>query len=154
MTTSYTIRRAVQADVRGAASLCVEVNPLQSTGELQSDEYYERFFSGALKSEEALLLAAESEGRIVGFAYAVIENSPDDCAEAPYVSFDLLGVASGHRGKGIAGALAEGVESWSQSRGIKLIQLAVGEANTSALALYERLGYRTVMRKMQKSLKP
>jgi ribosomal protein S18 acetylase RimI-like enzyme len=35
---------------------------------------------------------------------------------------------------------------------MKVIQLAVAESNLSAFKLYEGLGYRTVMRKMQKEL--
>ncbi len=152
MNNSYTIRKAEESDVKAATALCLEVNPLSQTGEQNSIEFLERFFLGALGSEDAALMVAEARSQIVGFAYAEIEHSSDDCVQGPYASFDLLGVDPRWRGKGIAKALIDTVESWAHEKGMKVIQLAVAESNLSALKLYESLGYRTVMRKMQKEL--
>jgi len=149
---SYTIRKAEESDVKAATALCLEVNPLSQTGEQNSIEFWERFFLDALGSEGAVLIVAEARSQIIGFAYAEIEHSSDDCVKGPYASFDLLGVAPAWRGKGIARALIDTVESWAHEKGMKVIQLAVAESNLSAFKLYEGLGYRTVMRKMQKEL--
>ena len=152
MNTGYRIRPAVESDMESIARLCVDVNPVRESGEQQSTGFWEQFFLGALGSEDAALIVAEARSQIIGFAYAVIEHSPDDCIEVPYASFDLVGVDPGWRGRGVAKALIEAVEGWACGKAMKIIQLAVAEANASALNLYEKLGYRTVMRKMQKKL--
>lgn len=146
------IRKAEEADIEAVSGLCLEVNPFSETGEQNPVDYWRSFFLGCLHNDETALLVAETRSKIVGFAYAVIENSPDDCVRTPYVSFDLLGVHESFRGLGIASSLAEAVESWARLQGVGVIQLAVAEANTTAFALYQRLGYSTVMRKMQKKL--
>ena len=152
MNTGYRIRPAVESDMESIARLCVDVNPVRESGEQQSIGFWEQFFLGALASEDAALLVAEARSQIIGFAYAEIEHSSDDCVEAPYASLELLGVDPRWRGKGIAKALIETVEDWARNKKMKVIQLAVAQENVSALKLYESLGYRTVMRKMQKEL--
>jgi ribosomal protein S18 acetylase RimI-like enzyme len=118
---SWIVRPAIELDAAGVARLCVEVNPVRESGEQESTGFWERFFLGALGSEDAALIVAEARSQIIGFAYAEIEHSSD-------------------------------VESWAHEKGMKVIQLAVAESNLSAFKLYEGLGYRTVMRKMQKEL--
>lgn len=148
----WIIRPAAESDTKAAARLCVQVNPLRESGESGSVGFWERFFLGALHSEDAALIVAEARSQIIGFAYAEIEHSSDDCVKGPYASFDLLGVDPLWRKKGIARALIDAVENWSRSKGMSVIQLAVAESNLSAFKLYESLGYRTVMRKMQRKL--
>lgn len=70
MNNSYTIRKAEESDVKAATALCLEVNPLSQTGEQNSIEFWERFFLGALGSEDAALMVAEARSQIVGFSYA------------------------------------------------------------------------------------
>ena len=46
------------------------------------------------------------------------------------------------------------VEQWAAERGLGLVQLAVWEFNTEALRLYDRAGYRSIMRKLEKPIAP
>ncbi|TKJ40538.1 hypothetical protein CEE36_09620 [candidate division TA06 bacterium B3_TA06] len=152
MNTGFRIRPAVESDIETITSLCLEVAPFEGTGEPGEVEFYNKLFAESINNEEKLLLVAEADSQIAGFAYAEIEHTPDDCTPAPYISLDMIGVSQSHRGQGIARAIMKEVESWACKKGMKVIQLAVAEENVSALKLYEGLGYRTVMRKMQKEL--
>lgn len=152
MNTGYIIRPAGEDDVKAVARLCEDVNPFAYTGESSAVEFYERLFSDALKNEDALLIVAQAESTIVGFAYVVIERTSDDCIRAPYANLDMIGVKRAYRGRGIAKVLIEEAQFWAHKKGMRVIQLAVAEDNQAALGLYSSLGYRTVMRKMQKKL--
>lgn len=146
------IRIAQEKDIEQVTTLCIETAPFEGTGELGEEEFYNKLFTGSINNEEKLLLVAEADSQIAGFAYAEVQHQPDDCTPAPYVSLDMIGVSESHRGKGIARAIMSKVESWACDKGISIIQLVVGESNVPAIRLYESLGYRTVMRKMQKHL--
>lgn len=146
------IRIAQEKDIEQVTTLCIESAPFEGTGQPGEVEFYHKFFAESITHDERLLIVAESESQIVGFAYAEIQHTPDDCTPAPYVSLDMIGTSESHRGQGIARAIMSKVESWARDKGINIIQLAVGESNVPAIRLYESLGYQTVMRKMQKEL--
>jgi ribosomal protein S18 acetylase RimI-like enzyme len=149
---SWIVRPAIELDAAGVARLCVEVNPFAYTGGSSTVEFYQRIFSDACKNDDELLVVAQTESAIVGFVYAVIEHASDDCAKAPFASLEIIGVKSSYRRQGIARGLMGEVESWAKAKEMKIIQLAVAEDNQAAIKLNQSLGYRTVMRKMQKEL--
>jgi ribosomal protein S18 acetylase RimI-like enzyme len=146
------IRIAQEKDIEQVTTLCIETAPFEGTGEPGEEEFYNKLFTGSINNGEKLLLVAEADSQIAGFAYAEVQHQPDDCTSAPYVSLDMIGVSESHRGKGIARALMSEVESWVRDKRINIIQLAVAEDNQAAIKLNQSLGYRTVMRKMQKHL--
>jgi len=61
-------------------------------------------------------------------------------------------VAEGWRSQGIGHALMQQAETWAKERGITEVELSVWEFNQRALALYEKLGYRTKRRYMSKGI--
>ena len=65
----------------------------------------------------------------------------------------LLYVAPEHRRRGIATALIGLVETWAIDKGLGAINLQVFQANSSALNLYNQLGYQTQSLSMVKPLK-
>lgn len=148
----YVVRPAISEDVESITRLCIETAPFEGTGEPGEVEFYNKLFAESIADVERLLVVAEESDTIVGFACAEVQHEPDDCAPAPHVSLDMIGVKPSRRGHGIARAIMEKVHSWSGEKGVGVIQLAVGEVHTPAIGLYEALGYRTVMRKMQKRL--
>ena len=65
----------------------------------------------------------------------------------------LLYVAPEHRRRGIATALIGLVETWAIGKGLGAIELQVFQTNSSALNLYNHLGYQTQSLSMVKPLK-
>ncbi len=65
----------------------------------------------------------------------------------------LLYVAPEHRRRGIATALISLVETWAIGKGLHAIGLQLFQTNSSALNLYNRLGYQTQSLSMAKPLK-
>ena len=65
----------------------------------------------------------------------------------------LLYVAPEHRRRGIATALIGLVETWAIDKGLGEVTLQVFQSNSSALNLYNQLGYQTQSLSMVKPLK-
>ncbi len=59
---------------------------------------------------------------------------------------------SGFQYHGIGRRLMDEAQAWASARGATSIELNVYEFNEDAIAFYERLGYRTLSRKMSKEL--
>ncbi|MHB1085537.1 MAG: GNAT family N-acetyltransferase [Thiobacillus sp.] len=75
----------------------------------------------------------------VGLVNAIEGFSTFACR--PLVNVHDVVVATGHRGRGIAGWMFAEVESIARERGACKLTLEVLQGNASARALYERLGF-------------
>ncbi|WP_199191969.1 GNAT family N-acetyltransferase [Chlorogloea sp. CCALA 695] len=80
-------------------------------------------------------------------------NAIDQITGDPIAHIFLLYVAPEHRRRGIATALIGLVEAWAIDKGLRAITLQVFQANSSALNLYNQLGYQTQSLSMVKPLK-
>ena len=84
-------------------------------------------------------LVAELAGNIVGY---IRLRAPTPLPEnAHVVQIQGLAVDPDTRRRGIAGMLLEAAERRSRERGMRKLSLRVLSTNTSAIALYERLGF-------------
>jgi ribosomal protein S18 acetylase RimI-like enzyme len=91
---------------------------------------------------------------LVGCIIIAARQTPDFPILVPrsYAMVDCIVVKQLYRGHGIGRALMAAGERWARARGIEAIELNVFEFNTAARAVYERLGYETVSRRMVKTL--
>lgn len=88
--------------------------------------------------EMGIVLLAESDGRIVGYAYfteVLFLGMP------PVVELQSILVDSAHRQHGIGSALLVAGERWAQSRGVSAIMLSSRVHLTGAHDFYRRHGY-------------
>jgi len=80
-------------------------------------------------------------------------NATDQITGDRIAHIFLLYVAPEHRRRGIATALIGLVETWAIDKGLGAIALQVFQSNSSALNLYNQLGYQTQSLSMVKPLK-
>jgi GNAT superfamily N-acetyltransferase len=154
------IRPARTDDVERVVAIASEVHALvteqRETGDTPPVEFsmqaahYERL----LVSTEHGFFVAVIEGAVIGYALVAKETEPDDLTIEPRADVYELAVAESHRGQGAGSLLLVRVEQWAAERGLELVQLAVWEFNAEALRLYDRAGYRSIMRKMEKRIQP
>lgn len=91
-------------------------------------------------------IVAEAEGAVVGMVEMLLRGLVDEPggARVPIPSVDIgLSVAPDWRGRGVGKALMRAAEDWARERGATRIILDLAASNTSALRLYQRLGYET-----------
>jgi ribosomal protein S18 acetylase RimI-like enzyme len=106
----------------------------------QDDELWQRR-AAADRSESATFVAD-----IDGFVGMAVGAPAPDHPEAA----GLFGmwVAPEARGRGVGGALVDAVARWAGEVGYELIGLGVTTTNVSAIALYERKGFRDLGERM------
>lgn len=109
---------------------------------------YVWWFGKELLNEQALLLCATLDERIVGYAYARLE--PKDwnaLLDAHGALHDIL-VDEGARGQGIGKLLLQRVLAELRERGAPRVVLHTAVQNTAAQKLFESAGFRRTMIEM------
>jgi ribosomal protein S18 acetylase RimI-like enzyme len=154
------LREATLGDVGGLCRCYDELDALHrealpglfraAEGPARSDE----FFSRILTDENAALLVADSGSQIVGFVIVSVRETPDLSILVPrcYASIVDLEVRCEFRRRGVGRALMERAEAWARERGAGQVELNVFEFNQEAIAFYEAMGYRPVVRRMWRTL--
>lgn len=114
----------------------------------RSREYLEQ----VLSSEHSTFLLAEFERRLVGLVNVAVYEAPKVPVFQPRVNgvvSDLI-VTARFRRQGVGRRLLAEAESWVRQRGASSIELVVYEFNEGARRFYEKLGYATLSRTMEK----
>jgi ribosomal-protein-alanine N-acetyltransferase len=101
--------------------------------------YSRRELRAFLSRKTAVTIVAEHGGQIVGF---VLGWRPS-LTEGQVITLD---VAVPARRQGLGGRLMGELEHRFRAAGVTRVQLEVAVTNTSAIMLYERLGYRNIGR--------
>ncbi|SET36309.1 Protein N-acetyltransferase, RimJ/RimL family [Salinibacillus kushneri] len=91
-----------------------------------------------LKAGNSTILVAEENGQLIGYAIAIGGSSPRNQHSAHLV----IGIRSDHQGKGLGTYLLEELEKWAVDHGLHRLELTVVNKNTSAIALYEKMGFK------------
>jgi ribosomal-protein-alanine acetyltransferase len=121
----------------------VSINHLDELYEIEKhcfehEAFSKRELAYLLADYNAIGLAAEVEGEIVGFAIARV----DIRRNAPFGHILTVDVTPACRRRGIARKLLHEIEAMLKEKGVKECRLEVREDNFAALSLYQKLGYK------------
>jgi ribosomal protein S18 acetylase RimI-like enzyme len=106
---------------------------------------YARFFETQLASPETLILAAELDGAVIGYAYARLEPKDwNNLLDAHGALHDIF-VAESARRQGVARRLVEAVRDRLKAKGAPRVVLHTASKNQSARAFFAALGFRETM---------
>lgn len=156
----FHIRPATLKDYIGLSEVFREADLLHSAtlpdlfrptpGPARSREYVAEI----IDSENSVVLVAEQDGRLIGAVHAQVHEAPVIPVVTPrrFAVIDTMVVTKTCRRKGVGSALAGELQGWARAKGISQIELTIYEFNKSALAFYQRLGFRTASRRLRKSL--
>lgn len=105
--------------------------------------YRERTQRSPEAAEGSIILVAEFNGEIAGFADARIEQSPDAMhRKMIYCHIAEIAVNSPNRNRGIGEQLLRAAEHWGRQQGAEFASLEYHIANTRATSFYQqRMGY-------------
>ena len=154
------IRKGTTEDYNPLCELFDEVDGLhrgnlphlfqKPNGPVREQDYYWELIA----DENVGLFVAEIGEKLVGFVLAVIKDAPAIPVFVPrrYAIVDSVGVKLGFQNHGMGRMLMDTVHEWAMAKGATSIELNVYEFNKTAIAFYERLGYETLSRKMNKAL--
>jgi diamine N-acetyltransferase len=156
---NLSVRTARPEDLVVLAQLLDEVivlhhneDPAQFTGpeEAQHTRYLEERF----KDPDAAVFIAEDQGVPAGIAVTVIRDAPPFLTPSRFVLLENLAVAANFRRAGVGRKLVDAAILWAQARDMHELDLNVYEFNHSAIRFYEAIGFRTVSRRMKRTLQP
>jgi GNAT superfamily N-acetyltransferase len=105
----------------------------------------ERFFAGLAQGELFSEPGDEAFVATIGKRPAgiiVVHPDKDYFTGHPRAYVDILVVAPEAEGQGVGRALLRHVEEWARERGFREVVLDVFAGNSSAIAFYDRVGYR------------
>jgi len=151
-----TIRRAEFRDVAALGELGAALmrthyafDPDRFLEPAGGDEHgYAEFLQSQLANTNAVVLVAEKDGAVVGYAYAAIEplSWKELRGECGFIH-DLL-VTEEARGSGVGDALLNASIDWLRERGMPRVMLWTAPHNHAAQRLFGRLGFRATMVEM------
>ncbi len=156
----FTIRRAEQRDLAAVGRMGAQLIRLHYGFDSQrfltppedaaaGDAW---FLGTQLARDDVVVLVAERDGDVVGYAYAGIEPmSWMELREEAGFIHDVF-VVEPARGSGIAVALAEAVMEWMRARKMPRVLLWTAPQNEAARRLFERLGFRQTWLEMTREL--
>lgn len=111
------------------------------------------FYKSRFDVDEAAVLIAEVEERIVGFAYIEFEKLDyENLLENAAWLHDIY-VESSERSEGLGKRLLESARTAAKNRGADKLLLTVAARNKSAQYFFEKAGFRQTMLEMTLNLK-
>jgi ribosomal protein S18 acetylase RimI-like enzyme len=154
------IRPAEAADVRAMGRLGAllvrlhhDLDPerfLAATPE--TERGYGSFLGRQLGRPEVVLLVAERDGEVVGYAYAEIEGTDYMALRGPAGVLQDLVVDPAHRGQGVGRALLDAALQALAAKGAPRVVLSTAERNEPAQRLFASAGFRRTMIEMTREL--
>jgi GNAT superfamily N-acetyltransferase len=130
--------RALYEHHREIAEGVAGVRPYDDTWRQRRGQY-RRWLEG---DTEAVLLVAERDGRVVG--YAMLTAGPGaatwDLGDT-VVEVETLSVLPEERGSGVGAALMDASRRWAGQRGARTIAVGLAHTNEGAQRFYEREGF-------------
>ena len=109
---------------------------------------YASFLAARLAEPDAMILVAESDGTVIGYAYAAVEGYDWMSLRGPAgILHDVL-VDPAYRGRGVGRQLVEAALAHLRARGVPRVVLSTAEPNVAAQRLFTKLGFRRTMIEM------
>ena len=153
------IRLATEADFAALNELRRQVNDLHVRGRPDIfrpgfGEELQQHLQNYFHSDTNSAIAAEAEGRVVGFALVDFIRRPASPYNLPREFYHVaeIGVDPSFQRKGVATALLAYMKRDALARGFGRIELDVWSFNGSALAFYKAAGFHTYRRYMELAL--
>lgn len=148
------VRRATPADVPDIAGLALEVQDVHVAGRP------DLFKPGGVDSIAEIAHRIDADGQFywvatlsetpVGYAYARLVDEPESLWRhaARTLVLDQMGVAKGHRSRGVGEALWKAVQEVAVAEHVERVIINVWAFNRDARRFYERLGFTSFHERM------
>jgi ribosomal protein S18 acetylase RimI-like enzyme len=143
------VRKAKASDIKGVAELAlklvkshVKFDRLLYGLDPSAKKQYQAYFKKNLKKRNFILVVAESDQKLAGYALAGIEKRPPIYkTKKSCMLFDLF-VEKRFRRKGASRQLFQKVLEFAKARKAKALQLKTDEKNSQAIKIYKKFGFK------------
>lgn len=118
----------------------------------RTEHGYASWLRSQLAVRDVVILVAERNGAVIGYAYAGIEGPDYMALRGPAGVLHDLVVDPAHRGHGVGRMLLDAAESALAARGAPRVILSTAARNVAAQRLFERAGFRPTMIEMTREV--
>lgn len=145
------IRNAIISDAEQMVELLKKLSSetkfmMREPDEVNTDiKVQEKKIKSLLEKDKGLLLVAIIDNKIVGF----LAISSSNLKRVSHIGSFVIGVEKKYWGKGIAKYLMGEMLNWSESIGLKRLELDVVEENTRGIELYKKHGFKVEGKKIK-----
>lgn len=153
------IRLAEYTELDEINVLRKQVNDLHSK---EKPEFFKEGFSKELQdflfdiwnNEKCKIVVAIDSGRIIGYSIFSIAHKKETLfmRGRDYLDIDEICVDKDHRRQGVASSIMKYIENYAKEIGIKRIELNMWEFNEEALSFYEKSGFKTYRRYLERCI--
>jgi ribosomal protein S18 acetylase RimI-like enzyme len=118
----------------------------------RTPELYSSFLTTQLTDPDVVVLVAEHDGHVIGYAYGAIEGYDYMSLRGPAAVLHDLLVDPAYRGRGVGRALLNAAVEALTARQAPRVVLSTAERNAGAQRFFERMGFRRTMVEMTREL--
>ena len=115
-------------------------------------ELYSSFLRTQLEDPHVVLIVADHESRVIGYAYGAIEGFDYMALRGPAAVLHDLIVDPECRGRGVGRAVLDAAFQALMTHRAPRVVLSTAERNTAAQRFFERMGFRRTMVEMTREL--
>ena len=119
---------------------------------MSTPELYASFLVAQMNDSQVVVLVAEHDSHVIGYAYGRIEGYDYMALRGPAAVLHDLIVDAAYRGRGVGRALLNGMVTALTTGRAPRVVLSAAERNTSAQRFFERMGFRRTMVEMTREL--
>jgi ribosomal protein S18 acetylase RimI-like enzyme len=119
-----------------------------------TEQAYAAFLGSKLEECDAVVLVADADGQVVGYAYGAVEGYDYMALRGPAGVVHDLVVDPACRGRGVGALLLDAVVDVLAVRGAPRVVLSTAERNKAAQRLFSRAGFRRTMVEMTREVRP
>lgn len=153
------IRLAEYTELDEINVLRKQVNDLHAKG---NPEFFKEGFSKELQdflvdiwnNEKCKIVVAVDSSRILGYSFFSVAHKKETLymRGRDYLDIDEICVDKDHRRQGVASSIMKYIENYAKEIGIERIELNLCEFNEEALSFYEKSGFKTYRRYLEKCI--
>jgi ribosomal protein S18 acetylase RimI-like enzyme len=118
----------------------------------RTERGYAAYLGSQLGAPGVIVLVAEDDGEVLGYAYGGIEGQDYMSLRGPAGVLHDLVVDPSHRGRGVGQLLLEAAAAALEARGAPQIVLSTAERNEAAQRLFAHAGFRRTMVEMTRDV--
>jgi ribosomal protein S18 acetylase RimI-like enzyme len=153
-----TIREARRQDIPAITALWQEMMDFHRAQDARfrfaanAPREFEKHILATLRSRDALILVAESEGKVVAYVLGEVHTRKPLYPVGRYGFISDLSVQASNQRRGIGRALVEEMTQWLRRKGVTTIELFAAVDNPDSMAFWHAMGYTDFLCLMRREL--